>query len=144
MNPTSHRMSFSFSYCYFISTLKLKTLGRKANHLMVLKIWISQLECVAVTLYLLCPLNLQLSQCPVPLALVWPLHQVQGTGHRRSRKSQTLQYSGQWKVAFQVHFKAALTIMLLRSQLQFHRAPGEPFPWPFSGTQPLLSIVDGY
>lgn len=37
MNPTSHRMSFSFCYCHFISTWKLKTLGRKANHLWCLK-----------------------------------------------------------------------------------------------------------
>lgn len=140
MNPTSHRMSFSFCYCHFISTWKLKTLGRKANHL-----WCLKCGSVSLRVWLwhssLCPLT---SSCLSALCPWLQSRRVQGADRRRSWKSQSLQHSGQWKVGFQVHLKAALARLLFLTLLQLHRAPGEPLTWAFSDTHSLLSIVDGY
>lgn len=117
MNPTSHRMSFSFCYCHFISTWKLKTLGRKANHLWCLK-------CGSVSLRvwlwhrLTVSSHLQLSRCP----WLWSWR-VQGTDCRRSWKSQSLQHSGQWKVGFQVHLKAALARLLIPRSASVSQGP---------------------
>lgn len=96
MNPTSHRMSFSFCYCHFISTWKLKTLGRKANHL-----WCLKCGSVSLRVWLwhssLCPLTSSCLSALCPWLRSW---RVQDADRRRSWKSQSLQHSGQWKVGF--------------------------------------------
>lgn len=91
MNPTSHRMSFSFCYCHFISTWKLKTLGRKANHLWCLKCGQLAWGCGCGTGSL--SSHLQLSRCPVPLALV-----LTGAGHWPQKELEVTVLAALWAV----------------------------------------------